>query len=221
MKRNINVARFKRNVLSEYTAQKVKREEIKEQKKIVRRINSINEMLRALKRTELYDESIAVENLFNYLDTAQINVGKTKKGYVSVKGIGKKSMTSLVGINKAIDQFLKNQTHTVTGMKKLYDERRNELKNYIDDEEFVNDLSMKDIKTIYSVFQSNQYERSSSSFDSASFFTLYTQAIEEKWSKEKFLKESEYYMDTGNDEDLKEDISSIYDNYIKKYAKRS
>ena len=105
-------------------------------------------------------------------------------------------------------------------MKKLYEDRRDELKNYIDDEEFVNDLSMKDIKTIYSVFQSNQYERSSRSFDSKSFFTLYTQAIDEKWNKEKFLKESEYYMDFGSDEDLKEDISDIYDKYISKYSNR-
>ena len=215
-----NIARFKRNVLAEYTEQKIKREERQATKRVIRRINVVNEMLRALKNSDLYDESVAVDNLFVYLNSETVSVSKTKKGYVSIRGISSKSLTSIIGINKAIDQFLKNQTHTVRGMKKLYEDRRDELKNYIDDEEFVNDLSMKDIKTIYSVFQSNQYERSSRSFDSKSFFTLYTQAIDEKWNKEKFLKESEYYMDFGSDEDLKEDISDINDKYISKYSNR-
>ena len=183
----------------------------------IKKINVINQMLRALKKSDLYEESLAVDNLFSYLSASTMNVERTKGGYVSLKGIQNKSM---VGINKAIDNFFKNPTHTVKGMKQLYNNRKEELSDYIDDEEFVDKLSYDDLKKIYSVFQSNEYERTSRSFDSKSFFTVYTQAIDEKWNKQKFMREVDHYIDYGNDEDLKEDIQAIYDDYIKNYAKR-
>ena len=184
---------------------------------IKKKINVINQMLRALKKSDLYEESLAVENLFSYLSANTINVERTKSGYVSLKGIQNKSM---VGINKAIDNFFKNPTHTVKGMKQLYANRKDELREWIDDKEFVNKLSYDDLKKIYSVFQSNEYKKMQSRMGSPEFFTLMTQAIDEKWDKQKFEREMKYYIAEGNDEDLKEDIQAIYDDYIKNYAKR-
>ena len=89
-----------------------------------------------------------------------------------------------------------------------------------DDEDFINNLSDKDIRRIYSVFQSNEYQRNDKKFDSKTFFTLYTQAIDKKYDKVRFIKEVNYYIDSGTDMDLKEDIVSIYDQYIKQYIKR-
>ena len=73
-----NIARFKRNVLAEYTEQKIKREERQATKRVIRRINVVNEMLRALKNSDLYDESVAVDNLFVYLNSETVSVSKTK-----------------------------------------------------------------------------------------------------------------------------------------------
>lgn len=185
------------------------------------RIKKINRMLKSLRESGLYDESVAVENLFNYLSSANVNIKRTSAGNISIRGVSAKSMTGLTGINKAIDQFIKNKMSTVSGMKQLYEERRSELYNFIDDKEFVDSLSFNDIKNIYKVFQSNEYERSSRSFDSKSFFTLYTQAIDEKWNKDKFMTEANYYMDYGNDDDLKEDLSDIYSKFIERYISRS
>ena len=183
----------------------------------IKKINVINQKLRALKKSDLYEESLAVENLFSYLSANTINVERTKGGYVSLKGIQNKSM---VGINKAIDNFFKNPTHTVKGMKQLYANRKDELREWIEDKEFVNKLSYDDLKKIYSVFQSNEYKKMQSRMGSPEFFTLMTQAIDEKWDKQKFEREMKYYIAEGNDEDLKEDIQAIYDDYIKNYAKR-
>ena len=183
----------------------------------IKKINVINQMLRALKKSDLYEESLAVENLFSYLSANTINVERTKSGYISLKGIQNKSM---VGINKAIDNFFKNPTHTVKGMKQLYANRKDELREWIEDEEFVDKLSYDDLKKIYSVFQSNEYKKMQSRMGSPEFFTLMTQAIDEKWDKQKFEREMKNYIAEGNDEDLKEDIQAIYDDYIKNYVKR-
>lgn len=191
-----------------------------EQIKAKSRIKKVNAMLRALKQSGLYDESVAVENILNYLGTDVVGVKTTKSGYLSTRGIQSKSMTKLAGINKAINEFIKNKTSTVSGMYDLFEERRDELKRFIDDPEFVKNLSYKDIRTIYSVFRSNEYERNSRSFDSKTFFTLYTQAIGEKIDKTKFLKEAEHYIDFGSDESLKNDLVKIYDEYISNYSNR-
>ena len=191
-----------------------------EQIKAKSRIKKVNAMLRSLKQSGLYDESVAVENILNYLGTDVVGVSTTKSGYLSVRGIQSKSMTKLTAINKAINEFVKNKTSTVSGMYDLFEERRDELKRFIDDPEFVKNLSYKDIRTIYSVFRSNEYERNSRSFDSKTFFTLYTQAIGEKMDKTKFLKEAEHYIDFGSDESLKNDLVKIYDEYISNYSNR-
>jgi hypothetical protein len=191
-----------------------------EQIKAKSRIKKVNAKLRSLKQSGLYDESVAVENIMNYLGTDVVGVKTTKSGYLSTRGIQSKSMTKLAGINKAINEFEKNKTSTVSGMYDLFEERRDELKRFIDDEEFVKNLSYKDIRTIYSVFKSNEYERNSRSFDSKTFFTLYTQAISDKMDKTKFLKEAEHYIEIGSDEDLRNDLINIYDEYISNYSNR-
>ena len=193
---------------------------IYEQVKAKSRIKKVNDMLRALKKEGLYDESIAVENIFNYLDTSPLGVDQTKSGYISVRGLSGKSVTQLTGINKAISEFIKNKTSTVSGMRELYEERRNELARFIEDGSFLDALSYKDIRDIYKVFQSNEYKRLQSRMGSPEFFTLMTQSIDEKWSKDRFQKEMEYYLAEGNDEDLKGDIGYIYDIYIKNFVNR-
>lgn len=221
MRKLRDVSRFKRNVLSELTQIKEEQKQRQLIKVTNRRINVVNEMLKSLKKTGMYDESVAVDNLFSYLSANTINVKATeKRGLVSKAGISVKSLTSLTGINKAIDQFLKNPTSTVKGMKQLYANRKDELREWIEDKEFVDKLSYDDLKKIYSVFQSNEYKRMQSRMGSPEFFTLMTQAIDEKWDKQKFEREMKNYIAEGNDEDLKEDIKVIYDDYIKNYVKR-
>jgi hypothetical protein len=193
---------------------------IYEQVKAKSRIKKVNAMLRALKKEGLYDESIAVENIFNFLDTSPLGVDQTKSGYISVRGLSGKSVTQLTGINKAISEFIKNKTSTVSGMRELYEERRNELARFIEDGSFLDALSYKDIRDIYKVFQSNEYKKLQSRMGSPEFFTLMTQSIDEKWSKDRFQKEMEYYLAEGNDEDLKGDIGYIYDIYIKNFVNR-
>ena len=72
-----NIARFKRNVLSELTQIKEEKWQRKQVKVTIRRINVINEMLKSLKKTGMYDESVAVDNLFSYLSANTINVKAT------------------------------------------------------------------------------------------------------------------------------------------------
>ena len=44
--------------------------------KIISKIKKVNAMLRALKKEGLYDESIAVENIFDYLESSPVDISK-------------------------------------------------------------------------------------------------------------------------------------------------
>lgn len=215
-----NVTKFNMDKFLQQKIKEERQEQIYEMVKLRSRVRKVNRALAALRKSGLYDESVAVENIFNYLESKAINVTKTPTGNISMVGLKGKSMTQIKGIEKAIEQFVKNKTSSVKGMIQLYDERRDELTRMFDDEDFVKSLSNKELRTIYSVFQSKEYDKESRRFDSKTFFTLYTQAIDQKKDKEWFLNEMEVYQQTGQDDDLREAVSDIYDKYISQFANR-
>ena len=220
MARTTNIINFNMDKYLKQQLIEERSEQIYEKIRVKRMIKQVNKALKSLREEDLYKESVAVENLFNLLESNTVNLKQTKSGNVSIVGIKKKSLTQLTAITKAINEFKKNPTSTVKGMKELYKERKEELRGWLEDKEFVDSLGYDDLRKIYSVFQSNEYERTSKSFDSKSFFTVYTQAIDEKWNKQRFMREVKHYIDYGNDENLKKDIKTIYDDYIKNYSKR-
>ena len=220
MARTTNIINFNMDKYLKQQLIEERSEQIYEKIRVKRMIKQVNKALKSLREEDLYKESVAVENLFNLLESNTVNLKQTKSGNVSIVGIKKKSLIQLTAITKAINEFKKNPTSTVKGMKELYKERKEELRGWLEDKEFVDSLGYDDLRKIYSVFQSNEYERTSKSFDSKSFFTVYTQAIDEKWKKRRFMREVKHYIDYGNDESLKEDIKTIYDDYIKNYSKR-
>ena len=220
MARTTNIINFNMDKYLKQQLIEERSEQIYEKIRVKRMIKQVNKALKSLREEDLYKESVAVENLFNLLESNTVNLKQTKSGNVSIVGIKKKSLIQLTAITKAINEFKKNPTSTVKGMKELYKERKEELRGWLEDKEFVDSLGYNDLRKIYSVFQSNEYERTSKSFDSKSFFTVYTQAIDEKWNKQRFMREVKHYIDYGNDESLKEDIKTIYDDYIKNYSKR-
>lgn len=201
-------------------AESERSELIYEQVKAKTRIKKVNAMLRTLKKSGMYDESIAVENMFDYLTSSAEGIYKTKKGYISTVGIKNKSMTQLAGLTKQLKQFVSNKTSTPTGVEELYEERRYELGAMIDDEDFVKQLSKQDLKDIYAVFQSDEYNKKSERFASSTFFRLYTEAIDKKKSKNWFLNQMQTYKQIGNDQKLKQAVSDIYDKYIAYYSGR-
>ena len=215
-----NITKFNLDKFLQQKMKEERQEQIYEMVKLRSRVRKVNRALAALRKTGLYDESIAVENIFNMLESKAVGVTKTQAGNVSLRSIKGKSMTQITAIEKAIDQFVKNKTSTVKGMEELFNERRDELARMFDDKEFVDQLTNKDLRHIYSVFQSREYDRENKRFDSKSFFTTYIQAIDEKKDKEWFLKEMRTYQDIGQDEDLREAVEKIYDTYISNYVKR-
>ena len=129
-----------------------RQERIYEQILIKRKIKQANVRIRELKKAGLVDDSIAVENVMNYLGSKAVDVKQTKAGYISVRGISNKSMTQMTAINKSLNEFIKNKTSTVAGMTELYEQRREELGKFTDNDDFAKSLSYSDIKVAQNCF---------------------------------------------------------------------
>ena len=217
-----NIVKFNMDKYLQKQIIEERREQIYNVIMLRRRIKEINKALTALRKSGYYDESIAVENLTSQVTSQAVGLRTTRTGNISVVGlkVGKISSGQLTSITKSITDFLKNKTSTIAGMEELYEERRSELATMFKDREFVDSLSYKDLRNIYSVFQSDLYDKENKRYDSKSFFTVYIQAIDEKKDKQWFLKTMENYQNYGNDKELRQASSDIYDKYIKFYAKR-
>lgn len=217
-----DVTKFNMDKFLQQQIKEERQEQIYQMVKLRSQVRRINRALAALRKAGYYDESIAVENLVNQLTSKAVGLETTSSGNISLTKlkIGKVSITKQTAIQKSLEQFIKNKTSTIKGMEVLYEERKYELKRMFENDDFVDNLSNKDIRTIYSVFQSNEYKALQSRMGSPEFFVLYTQAIDQKKDKDWFLREMSKYMESGQDEDLKESLSDIYDNYISKYTNR-
>ena len=99
-----NVTKFNMDKFLQQKIKEERQEQIYEMVKLRSRVRKVNRALAALRKSGLYDESVAVENIFNYLESKAINVTKTPTGNISMVGLKSKSMTQMKGIEKAIEQ---------------------------------------------------------------------------------------------------------------------
>lgn len=212
----VDVSKFKgRNVIAE-------RELQKEKNILYKQTDVVNKMLKALKSSDLYEDSGAVENLLTYAGSEQVKA-INNRGMISRKAIRTStSMTKLTALNKSLNDFLKNKQSTVSGMKELYDAHTEELLKITDDVEWVDSLSFRQVKNIYKMFGTKEYERVNSALGSEQIFSPYVSAISEQWNKDKFINEILVNSGNVNDLDLRDALSDLYNSTIKgkiQYAK--
>ena len=117
MARTTNIINFNMDKYLKQQLIEERSEQIYEKIRVKRMIKQVNKALKSLREEDLYKESVAVENLFNLLESNTVNLKQTKSGNVSIVGIKKKSLTQLTAITKAINEFKKYPTSTVKGMK--------------------------------------------------------------------------------------------------------
>lgn len=216
-KYQVNLAKFSnRNLLEE-------RYIIKEKNRILKKVDTVNTLLKALKKSDYYDVSGAVEKLKDYTDNDVLNL-INQRGLISKKSIKNVRLNiNLTAIDKAIEDFKLNIQSTVSYMKTIYDERVKELAMFTDNEEWANTLSKRQIKNIYKMFDSEQYEKINSQLSSTEIFTPYVTAISEQWTQEKFVDTILRNSNNLNDVELRNNLKQLYTSSIKgkiQYAKK-
>ena len=129
----------------------------------------------------------------------------------------KANRTQLISLNKAMRNFLDSKTSTVAGIREIERQQKDNISNILGDFDS-DEISNDEIETLYDFFEDkdfNNVTKEKNIMPSDMWITL-TTAKEEKWTKEKYLKNIYNYnpdLDM-NDLDLKESLISIYNKYM-------
>ena len=177
----------------------------KETRKLV---NKANARLDSLQR-RYKSGTWASKKLANRLSTNKMKMwskGKIKMGSNLTK-------TQMVGLNKAINQFLASATSTKKGIKSAREKTIESLQGTLSTEE--KEMSYEDAESFYEMFGDNDFNYIRDYVPASTLQACIEDAIEEGDSENSFIKRLEDYSDVSfNDLDLRDRAKRLYDKYV-------
>ena len=185
--------------------------EKKARSNILMRARLANRQIRELQESG-YD-SEAVKLLKSRLEKTGL---LTKRGTVRVRipsSIKKESQFR--EIQQSFKFFEKSESSTVAGMKNIINRQR----DYIAEKtsrRFANMLSDEQLLQFNKVYDSKEWENLKSVVSSFESSDIMLEAKQKRWSYNKFERELSLYMEEEPDVNLKEDLKTIYDMYVKR-----
>ena len=125
-----------------------------------------------------------------------------------------KKETQFREIEQSFKWFEKSESSTVEGMKNIINRQRDYIASKTS-RRFANKLTDDQLIQFNKVYDSQEWENIKNVVASGEFSDLMMEAKQKKWSYNKFEKELSLYMEEEPDPQLKADIRTIYETYIK------
>lgn len=178
----------------------------KETRKLVSKANARLDSLQRRYRTGTW----ATKKLANRLSSNKMKMW-TKKGKIKTgKNLTKSQM---VGLNKAINQFLSSATSTKKGIKSVREKTIESLRGTLSDE--VEEMSYEDAEKFYEMFGNNDFQTLADKIGSSALQACIEDAIESGDSEQDFIKRLEWYGGVSmNDLDMREAAQRLYEKYV-------
>ncbi|MEE0137737.1 hypothetical protein [Fusobacterium ulcerans] len=126
-----------------------------------------------------------------------------------------KSLTKsqMVGLNKAINQFLLSATSTKKGIKSVREKTIESLRGTLSDD--IEEMSYEDAEKFYEMFGNNDFQTLADKIGSSALQACIEDAIESGDSEEDFIKRLEWYGGVSmNDLDIREAAQRLYEKYV-------
>lgn len=117
----------------------------------------------------------------------------------------------LLGVNKAITQFLESQTSTKKGISQVKKQQIESIKRRrsIDDSEFTE----QDAEDFYDMFGDNDFNYFADKIGASKLQEIIYDAMRENDSEDDFLSRLELYIEL-NDLDIREKARRLYNKYV-------
>lgn len=174
---------------------------------LVRKTGQVNKRLRSIKN-EYGSISWAGSKLKSKTEIPLLDVWRGNRIKVN-KNMSVKQMKATI---KAMDEFLKSKTSTVKGIKQTKMKTINTFKETLSMEDI--ELSTKDAESLYNLFGNKDYNLITNYIDASEFNALLDDAKTMDDSKNQFIDRISNYILVGQDEDLINSLSNIYDKYV-------
>ena len=118
-------------------------------------------------------------------------------------------------IQQSFKFFERSESSTVSGMKNIIQRQRDYIAGKTS-KRFANMLSDSQLISFNKVYESREWENLRDVVASDETSDIMMEAKQKRWSESKFEKELTKYMEEEPDVNLKNDIKSIYELYVKR-----
>lgn len=186
-----------------FTGKKPKGDLEKETRKLVSKANARLDSLQRRYKSGTW----ASKKLANRLSSNKLNMW-TKKGKIKTgKNLTK---TQLIGLNKAINQFLNSQTSTKKGISTWKKNQVESIKlNRSDDPDFTEE----DAEDFFEMFGDNDFDFFASKIGASTLQEIIYDAMRENDSEDEFVARLSLYIEI-NDLDIREKAIRLYEKYV-------
>ena len=172
-------------------------------------VNKANARLDSLRR-RYKSGTWASKKLANRLSSNKMNMwskqGKIKLGKNPTKA-------QMIGLNKAINQFLSSATSTKKGIKSVRQKTIESLRGTLSIED--KEMSFEDVEKFYEMFGEDNFSNIADKIGASALQAVIEDAIEENDSSNDFMKRLETYAGLSmNDLDLRESAKVLFEKYV-------
>lgn len=188
------------------TGRKPKVDLEKETRKLVSKANARLDSLQRRYKSGTW----ASKKLANRLSSNKLNMW-TKKGKIKTgKNLTK---AQLIGLNKAINQFLNSQTSTKRGIRDVRERTIETLRGTLSTED--KELTYDEAETYYEMFGDNDFDSLADKIPSSALQNIIIDAIDEDDTQNEFIRRLEDYSGLSmNDLDIREKAIRLYEKYV-------
>lgn len=175
----------------------------KETRKLVRKANARLDSLQRRYRSGTW----ASKRLANRLSQNKVDMWKNGK----IKLVKNPTKAQMIGLNKAINQFLQSQTSTKRGIQEVKRKQIESirLRRSVEDEDFTEE----DAEDFYDMFGDNDFAYFSDKIGASKLQEIIYDAIKANDSEDNFLDRLELYIEL-NDLDIREEAIRLYNKYV-------
>ena len=178
----------------------------KETRKLVSKANARLDSLQRRYKSGTW----ASKKLANRLSSNKMNMwskqGKIKLGKNPTKA-------QMIGLNKAINQFLSSATSTKKGIKSVRQKTIESLRGTLSIED--KEMSFEDVEKFYEMFGEDNFSNIADKIGASALQAVIEDAIEENDSSNDFMKRLETYAGLSmNDLDLRESAKVLFEKYV-------
>lgn len=181
-------------------------------KELVKRVRIANQRIRRI--TERYGENAwAVRNLTDKLDNKLINAISPYSGEIKIRK--NMNQAQLNAIRKATNDFLdKSKTSTLVGIRRAKENVLQGLRVSLSDDNI--QLSDKEMQSLFRIVEDEDIKTTVDFIGASTLWRLMINAKEKNMNENDWFNLLKDYNINGNDLDIKNDLSRIFNDYILK-----
>lgn len=181
-------------------------------KELAKRVKIANQRIRRI--TERYGENAwAVRNLTDKLDNKLINAISPYSGEIRIRK--NMNQAQLNAIRKATNDFLdKSKTSTLVGIRRAKENVLQGLRVSLSDDNI--ELSDKEMQSLFRIVEDDDIKTTVDFIGASTLWRLMINAKEKNMNENDWFNLLKDYNINGNDLDIKNDLSRIFNEYILK-----